>query len=66
MNLMQGFEGLLLYFAKGPFVQEVEGDTNGMREENDDSLDELEDLLLFVDTADKEDGQFGGHLGFKL
>jgi hypothetical protein len=59
-DLMKGFDGLLLYFLKCPFIKEEEVGTDGMGEKEGDFLDEFEYLLLFVDAADEEDGEFGG------
>ena len=60
-DLMKGFDGLLLYFLKCSFIEEEEVGTDRMWEKDGDFLDEFEDLLLFVDAADEEDGEFGGH-----
>jgi hypothetical protein len=55
-DLMKGFYGLLLDFLKSSFVKEEKVSTDGMREEDGDFLDKLEDLLLLVDAANEENG----------
>lgn len=60
-DLMKGFDGLLLYFLKCSFIEEEKVGTDGMREEDGDFLDEFKDLLLFVDAANEEDGEFSRH-----
>jgi hypothetical protein len=52
--VMESLNGLELNLLKGPLIEEIEVRGYGVSKQGDDSLNELENLLFLINSANQE------------